>query len=326
MPVAEFPFPGPRRVPPRRVPPDPASGQAPTLEELLLEAATLRPAHPGDMTAAEQARVAQIVNDPSFTNVPPEILGPAAGNLGIVAGASGMIPELGNNVLTQLVRELLKRLDVEGRVSPTVARGLTSETTEPSVMDLLGAAESKTPFSSAFGPEPTQDIEASTALAQQMLGRLRGMEPDILHGERSAIEAELLPSGPPGADYTAAIEQATPGSSTGVEFNALLTDLLSLLDAARVGPSPEAAVGAAQTLQNQSLAPENIASALIDAIRMSGSGGGPASNFDPVARRSLAPAIDAGMLNRMLQAQGQEDTDFIIRMMGLTPNRPGGPI
>lgn len=323
MPVAEFPFPGPRRVPGPRAYPHPAHGSAPTLEELLLEAATLRPPHPDTVSPQDQEAIANIVNNPSFVNLPPNAMARQAANLGLATGAAGVIPELGNNVYRELIRALLERLDAEAATQPTIARSLTSEAGSPSIIDMMTASPNRSPFSQAFGPDPTSDLEGSMLQARTMQQRLMQMEPEMLAGERSAIEEESVGQGleaNPSLDLV--IHQATPGSSAGVEYNQLLEELLVLLQAAKEGPSPETAIRVSDMLSTSSLKDSAIGRAIVDAIRGSGTGASALSPNaqalgDPISRYTMAPALDPAVVRRGLTYQGQNDPEMIMRLMGL---------
>lgn len=294
--------------------PHPAAGRAPTLEEILLETATLRPPPESIMTPEEQAAVRNAVNNPQMSNVPPELLNEPALRMGHRA-TSGEMPVLSENVYNELLNQLIRQLDTEGRVSPTIGRSLTAETSEPSVMDLIGQAGSGRQFSDSFGPNPGSDPTTGPRI-EQMLERLQAVEPEALGGDRSAIEEMIAGDGgtSPGLERT--INDQVTSSSSANQFYALLNQLRELHQMSQ-GPQGFSTSGKLMDfISNSTLSQDEHINALLAAIRRAGSGQQEGA-FDPTQVRSLAPTLNPEAVQGNLEYEGQNDPDLIMRLMGL---------
>lgn len=295
--------------------PLPKPGRAPTLEEILLEAATLRPPPQEIMTPEEQQAVRSITNNPTRDRVPPELLNDPATDLAS-HGVAGLMPEVGNNVYDEIVQSLIRELDIQGKVYPTIARGISSDNSTPSVLDMMGARGGGDNFALAFGENPARNPEGSLGQIEQMLARLTEMEPNIAAGERSAIEGIATEQGTPTDPYlegAIADRMETPQASS--PFFGLLNELRNVLTTSQQGRNPESAIKLFDQLDQSRLGEVEQIEAMIRAMTLSGTGARPGS--DPEAMQSLAATIDPNVMRRRLTASQQPDPSLIMRLMGL---------
>lgn len=311
---------GPRR-PPRGLPvPHPASGTAPDLMDILMEAATQDPKylpHPDIMDQLDptyrQGFVDQ-TNRPDLFGQPEDAMSQAI-QLAFRTGGTGIFPALRRTLLQNLADAHISQLDTEAAVHPTMARLLMQDpNAEPTIHDIMDTATEAPKLSSHFqGASVVDNPDVINTKVQELLDRLNAQDPNRQYGDQAAVRDMIAETQPVDEGFDPYIRAQNPDSSG---------PLRHVLDTIRRLADPNIdANSLVDILAGGGASEDKLKNAVLEAIQTSNIGSGRhVPGMDPSTRASLAPDISPMAMNRQLGPA--EDPAMLMSLMGLGATRP----
>jgi hypothetical protein len=295
--------------------------------DIMAESGTQNTLHPDQIIPGTEAEYAAGVNNPDPRNVNPQLLGTDSTIMSMNYGATGAFPALKRSMLESLSDALIRELDSEANLQPSLARRLLQGNNNPSIDELYAAADSGSPRLSTFfsGASPIDNPEIIDQKVEELLSRMELLEPDAQYGQRAATEEIMAESGDLDAGTAEAVESREGDFDPMGRMAQLLDEIKWLAQIARMEDPVQSQKELLAFMQSTSEhVPEFVTTgAMTDAVRTSGVGSGGMAGDDPVSRRSLAPDFDPNVLKQLLDRDNPGgDTDMLMRLMGMAGPQP----
>lgn len=308
-----------------RIPiPHPAGGSAPDLMQLLAEVSTLQPPHPDLIPRQQQGSIRDLVNNPQWNNklMDQPDLAEVALNLSLGEGG-GYLPKLNRSMIESLSDAHLRQLDTEADLNPSLSRMLMQQSEEPGMFELMDQAMPAAKLSSYFGgASPVDQPDVIQAKVEELLAKLDQLLPETDYGKRASVEEIITESEPYTADHERGLEMSDMNSQDGLRK--LLRDIRLLSKIAQQPTGPDQVDALRFLLSKSDTLPQYLLEGgMANGLLTSGLGQTRrVPGLDPASQHSLAPDIDPQALQQLAQRQDPEaDTDLMLEMMGLAPNR-----
>lgn len=327
--IADFLGGAPRPRRPGGLPtPHPASGEAPDLMQILAEAATLNPPHPGQLNAGQQGRLEDIVNNPSEDNIPQEAFTKVLSYFLANHGVSGTMPGVRRALLDELANAQMGRIDKYAQGNPTLARMiLQGGGQEPNLDALTALSDPKPPRLSEFfrGMTPTSNPAEMSDKLDELYKLVYQLQPQAEAGRSDSRLSTLAKDSNIGPEQDKMVN-AAPDDGLDPLLTPMgnLSTLIGLGDTTGEAAQTHDLADIISEVQANPAEAARMIQALTNAIRTSNVGSGwKLPGLDPSASRSLAPDFNPSQLGPAVGASPDSaNPDFMMQMLGLTRTLP----